>query len=360
MTDLMQMLELCDECRSCLQVCPTYRLNEDYELSPIARIIVAKKILTGQEFTPEMRERIYTCTKCHLCTSVCPQHIDIPAIVHRARMELVKWNLGPLEGHNKIIEGLQRLGNAANGDPDKRLDWLPEEVTVNDSGTLLYVGCLASYLVKDAAVSSYLLLKKLGIDFMVLQDEGCCGYYLYDAARLDLAKEKFEENAEKFKKLGIKRVITLCPACSYCFQRYYPQLLGNVDFEAMHIAQLLPFLLKGSEIKAGDQPSEVTYFDPCTLGNAMGVRDEPREALKVCGVKVNDLPGNAFCCGGMIRGVYRELALELATSILDQAPVAPIVSACPFCNFCLNWASHKTGKDKKVTYITETVLQALP
>jgi hypothetical protein len=62
----------------------------------------------------------------------------------------------------------------------------------------------------------------------------------------------------------------------------------------------------------------------------------------------------------MVRVVYRELALELASSILDEAPGAPIVNSCPFCDFCLRWACRKTGKEREITYITDAILQALP
>jgi len=293
-----------------------------------------------------------------------PYKISVPEIVARSRIELVTRGLGPLEGHNRIIEGIQRLGNSVNGDPSRRLDWLPEEFPIHESSTLFYVGCLAAYLVKDAAISSYRLLKKLGVDFMILRDEGCCGIYYHEAGRLDLAREKFEENANRFQKLGIKRVILACAGCYHCFKRLYPQLLGSIDFEVVHIIQLLPSLLREKGIKIGDQLTEVTYHDPCRLGRLEGFYDEPREALKLCGVKVNEMPKdreNGLCCGAgaAVRSVYRDLSLKLASNILDQAPVSPIVTPCPFCEFNFSYTARKTGSDKKIAYITDIILQAL-
>ncbi len=365
MTEIMEMLEQCDECGACLEVCPTYNATQDEEFSPIGRIKTARKIFQGEEVTPRMMEGTYNCPECHLCADACPYNIDVPEIVTQSRIELVRKGLGPLEGHNKIIEGMQRLGNAVNGEPARRLDWLPEEFPTRESSTLFFVGCLASYLVKDAATSSYLLLKKLGADFMILKDEGCCGIYFHEVGRLDLAREKFQENADRFKKLGIKRLIVVCAGCYHCFKRLYPKLLGSIDFEVMHIIQLLPSLLKERGIKLEKKGMGVTYHDPCRLGRLEGFYDEPREALKLCGIKVNEMPENrenGLCCGAgaAVRSVYRDLSLKLATIILDQAPVSPIVTPCPFCEFNFSYTIRKTESDKKVAYITDAILKALP
>jgi len=364
MTELLESLELCDECGACLDVCPTYEATQNEEFSPIGRVKAARKIFQGEEVTPQTIDSIYSCPECYLCVDACPYNIELPNIVEQSRIELVTRGLAPVEEHKRILEGMQELGNGANGDPARRLDWLPEEFPTHESSTLLYAGCVASYLTKDTAASSYLLLKKLGVDFMILQDEGCCGVLYWYVGRMDLAREKFEENTSRFKKLGIKRIILLCAACYNCFKHYYPKLLGGIDFEVVHIIQLLPSLLKERGIKIEDQLTKITYHDPCLLGRLAGLYNEPREALMLSGVKVNELPENrenAPCCGSgaAVRPVYRDLSLKIATKVLDQAPVSPLVTSCPFCQFNFSYAAYKTGSDKKIAYITDIILQAL-
>jgi heterodisulfide reductase subunit D len=364
MSELIQSLELCDECGACLEVCPTYKATKNNNFSPIGRIGAAGKILQGKEVTPEAIESIYSCPECHLCTGVCPYEIDVAEAVIQSRIELVNRGVAPLERQKAIIEGIQKLGNAVNGDPSKRLDWLPEGLPTHESSTLLYIGCLASYMVKDAAISSYRLLKKLGVDFMILPDEGCCGIYYHEVGKTDLAREKFRENTDRFRELGIKRIITTCGGCYHAFKRLYPRLLGDMDFEVLHIIQLLPSLLKERGVKTGQKEGEITYHDPCRLGRLGGFYDEPREAMELCGVKVNELPQNrenGLCCGagGAVRSVYRDLSLKLASDILDQAPTDQLVTTCPFCQFNFSYTIRKTESDKKIAYIADTILKAL-
>jgi Fe-S oxidoreductase len=290
-------------------------------------------------------------------------------VIWRAQVELVKKGIGPLETPNKVMEGIQKLGNSVFGDPAKRWDWLPEEFPKKESDTLFFVGCLPCYLVPRAAISSYLVLKELGVDFMMLKDEGCCGHYFYNLGRLDLARESFEENRERFKRLGIKRIITTCIGCHHSFDVLYPKLLGEEnDFEALNLVQILPELLrKKSEtqkLKLGER-LEATYHDSCA-SRVMGkdIYDKPREALNLCGVNLVEMDENrehTLCCGGGggIATTFRSLSIEVGARLLDKVKTNNIVTTCPACFLRLSYDSRKREKGKKIFYITEPVLDSL-
>ena len=362
--ELVDQMGLCNQCNVCVDFCPTYNVTKKEIFSPPLRLNVAKKLYQEESLSPEEIESIYNCLQCGLCDILCPQEIKVTEIMGRCRRELAIRGLGPLDKHNKIIEGILNLGNSVKGDPAKRWEWLPENFPQKESDTLFYVGCLPSYLVKNSARSSYLVLKKLEVDFMMLADEDCCGIYFYNAGRWDLAREKFEENQERFKKLGIKRIVTNCAGCFYCFKKYYPQILGKSDLQVLHIVEILSSNLKERQIKIKKLGTKATYLDPCRLGRKGGVYDSPREALRLCGVELKEMESNkekATCCGAGagIRSVYRDLSMSIALQTLDNASTGTLVTACPFCSFNLSYASKKEGKGGNIVYITDLILESL-
>jgi Fe-S oxidoreductase len=329
-------------------------------LSPLGRIKAMKTIFQGEEVTPEVKESVYSCVRCRSCVAVCPQEIDIPELIAESRAELARRGLGPLERHLRVVEGIKKLGNAVNGDPEKRWEWLPEEFPKKESDTLYYAGCMPCYRLQDAAISTYLLLKKLGVDFTMIEDEDCCGIYFYEAGMFDLARERFEQNVEKFRKLGIKKIIVSCAGCYRCFKRYYPEILGKVDFEVFHIVEILAELFKERELK--QQGLEATFYDSCRLGRMEGIYEQPRYVLSKCGVKLVEMEENkenAPCCGAgaAVRSVYRDLSLKMAQEAVSKAKANTIVACCPFCVFNLRAAAKKEGKS--VVHIAKVAWDSL-
>ena len=360
----LQEIEKCSECDACMEVCPTYRATGDPLASPKGRLASAAKLFKQEEPDDALIESFYNCPKCMACETVCPEGIEISKIVSAARNRLVELGKGPLEPHKKVIAGLMQKGNAVNGDPAKRLDWLPEPFEPRRSDTLLFMGCLPSYLVKDAATYSYLVLKRLGVDFMLLEDEGCCGTYIYESGEIDRAKEYFQKNVERFTDLGIKKLIVPCNGCFKCFKYFYPELLGPIDFEVSHVVQALYDALEDRPETLKKVDREVTYQDTCRLGRAEGVTREPREILEWCGATVKELPDNgenALCCGsgGGIRSVFKKLSFDIAENLLSKVETQDLVSPCPFCTFNLGYTARKGDLDKQVTYFTKIVWESL-
>jgi len=364
MKEVEKQISRCTECEECMEVCPTYQATSEPLFSPMHRLKTAARIFGGEELTPQMIESIYNCPKCQQCETVCPEELKITGIIHQAREELVRRGMGPLPRHDEIIQEILTKGNSVNGDPAKRLEWLPEEFPQHESETLLYLGCLPSYLVKEAATSTYLVLKKLGVDFMILADEGCCGTYIYEAGRRDSAGELFQKNVERFSSLGIKQIIAPCNGCLKCFKYFYPEVLGHIDFSVHHALEVIYDKLRENPAILNKIPRTVTYQDSCRLSRIEGITEEPRELLKLCGAEIKEPEKNrteAPCCGagGGIRSVYRDLSMQLATSVLNMAPAECVVSACPFCTFNLNYTSRKKELGKKLVYFTTVVLESL-
>ena len=364
MSTILDEIQACTDCGACLDICPTYKVTGQLLFSPPERLKTAKMVFEEANVDEQRIESIYNCPKCMQCEAVCPEKIPFTRVLHEMRKELAKRGLGPLEKHNKVIDGILEKGNSVNGDPATRLAWLPEEFPKHESDTLLYLGCLPSYLVKDCASSSYLVLKKLGLDFMILEDEGCCGTYLYESGRTDIAGELFQRNVDRFKSLGILEIIVPCNGCLKCFKYFYPDLLGETGLSLQHVVSVIYDLLQGRPEILRKVQKTATYQDSCRLGRGEDFTEQPRRVLEACGVELKEAANSrdrATCCGAGagIRSVYRDLSMEIAAAMLSETSTELLVSACPFCTFNLNFASKNKGLDKTVTYFTSLVLEAL-
>lgn len=370
--DYIEEITSCDECRVCLNSCPTYIVSKNLTLSPMYRIKASESILNGETITEEIIESLYKCPRCGACEHVCEKEVPTSKIVGEARIELVKMGFAPLEGHKKIIDWILEKGNSVMGDPSKRLDWLPPDYKIEgdyrikedrikeDSDTLFFAGCIPSYITKDAARSSMLLLEKIGIKPLILEDEGCCGSYFIDSGKIDLTEDFYFKNVERFKSYDIKRIIVICAGCYKAFKMYYPEILGEMDLEVKHILEVLYENLSKLKIQKIDK--KIAYHDPCHLGRVHGIYKEPRELLKSFNlIEMHRSMEKSFCCGADsgVRSVYREFSMDMAVDRLDEAEeiADELITSCSFCSFNLGHAAKKRGKDISVKYITEILLE---
>ncbi|MGM0417460.1 MAG: (Fe-S)-binding protein [Thermodesulfobacteriota bacterium] len=366
---ILNEINSCIECGLCNDVCPTFEVTGKEIFSPMERLNTATSVFQQEEITDEQIESIYNCPKCMLCEQVCPENISIVEIIHKTREELVNQEKGPLEQHLKVISGIFKNGNSVSGDPLARMDWLDDKdlkqkYLDSDSDTLLYMGCIPSYLVKDSAYSTIQVLDKLGCDFRIIEDEGCCGTYLYECGKTNTAKDYFEKNLEKFKALGIKKLIVPCNGCLKCFKYFYPALLGKTGIEVEHAVETVFNLLEHQQDLLKKVNQNITFQDPCRLARTENKIKEPRKILEYCGASVSEMEKygkESTCCGAGagIRSVYPELSLKLAEKLLTSSGTEDIATACPFCTFNLSYASKKKQLDKNLIYFARIVLNSL-
>jgi len=357
----------CDECEVCLQVCPTYLTTNNKLYTPLSRIKIAQNLLNKKPVSNEMVAAVFFCTQCESCETVCPRKIRISEVVGKARVELCKRNYAPLEPHKKIIESILKNQNSVNGKPEKRWEWLPETYKHKlnvDSSTLFFVGCLSAYLTKNVAVSSLEVLEKAEVDFRLLEDEGCCGAPLINFGDTDTAEKIFKKNLDKFDDLGIKKILVACAGCYRTFKKYYPEITGE-KIEIYHLVELLSNLYKDGKLKLKKTDKIFTYHDPCHLGRAFNLYDEPRILLNAVGnlVEMDKTRENSFCCGANsgVRAAFKDFSVQIALQRIEEAlkKADILTTPCPFCLFNLNYVAIKNNKPVKVKYLAEILLESL-
>jgi Fe-S oxidoreductase len=146
---------------------------------------------------------------------------------------------------------------------------------------------------------------------------------------MQVTKNDFENLKEKnkafFKKYGINRIITNCPACF--------KILSGYGLKVEHISQTI--WEKIGKIKT-KQDGKITYHDPCHLGRQSGIYDEPRDILKNIGFKVIELRNNkesSICCGagGGLKTNCPETSNQISSNLLSQVKTKRLVTPCPMC-----------------------------
>jgi Fe-S oxidoreductase len=216
------------------------------------------------------------------------------------------------------LQNSQRYGNPQGESPRKRADWIagiqPEVKLLakvrQPVDVLWFVGDYASYhpRVQLATKALAKILNALGVDFGILgPEESSDG----DSQRLAGERGLFEMLAEKngkiFSKYQFNQIITTDPHAYNAIKNEYPSLgisypvQHYTEFLAGKIDQLKPLLKQEVEAK-------VTYHDPCYLGRANGIFEQPRALLEaIPGMELVEMTHNhtnSLCCGGGGGGMW--------------------------------------------------------
>jgi Fe-S oxidoreductase len=159
-----------------------------------------------------------------------------------------------------------------------------------------------------ATKAFFRVLNALGIDFGILGPEENSDA---DSQRLAGERGLFEMLAEKngqtLGKYGFGEIITTDPHAYNALKNEYPKLGFSfpvrhyTEFLVEHLNELQPFLKKGEE-------KTVSFHDPCYLGRANGIYEQPRQLLEaIPGIKLVEMPHNrtnSLCCGGGGGGMW--------------------------------------------------------
>jgi Fe-S oxidoreductase len=307
-----ERLRLCLQCGDCSGICPFGYLM----VHPPSRMIAH---LRADRFDKVLsNDTVWMCVSCYACTAVCPSQIPLtPGLMARTKEELILVGNVPAELQS-ALENSQRYGNPLGESPRKRADWatgITPEVKIlgkvrKEVDVLWFVGDYSSYHPRVQQVSKALarVLNALGVDFGILgPEESSDG----DSQRLAGERGLFEMLAEKnglaFGKYAFKEIITTDPHAYNAIKNEYPGLdisypvRHYTEYLAERIDQLKPLLKK--EVKA-----KVAYHDPCYLGRANGIYEQPRTILQaIPGIELVEMAHNyknSLCCGGGGGGMW--------------------------------------------------------
>lgn len=207
---------------------------------------------------------------------------------------------------------------------------------------LLWRGCTYRKQLGEELESIESVLGKLDVAFETVEEK-CCGYPLFLAGYPDDVKSLAEEFVEVVRPFGL--VVTACPACLRAFREVYQEQLKIEIPDVLHLTEFLAKkadegVLKVDRLRAVDM--KVMYHDPCELGRALGVYEDPRRLLSLIpGLRVFEqrfTRENSACCGGggLLPAFFGSLSTMAASRMLTQEDRVPedldaVVTTCPQC-----------------------------
>jgi len=276
------------------------QFNGDNDCSPLNSVYCTLKMkITGQLNEKDMN-KLYRCTLCNKCKT---------ASFNQDTREKAVCNSLVMPHVFKISENIVKFGNSYGISPEFGVK---EQENME---TILFRGCTPTYKVPEILESAENLLKQNGIYYGIINNEECCGNILFKLGDCESGEEVVNRNIEKFKKLGVKRIITICPGCYNAFNKFYKGCNGfNPEI------YLALDLLDESDVN----DRNFVIQDPCHARNKV---NSMRKIFK--GVKNKSA---SPCCGagGGLMAHDKKLALKKAKKAVDQNNER-IVTYCPFC-----------------------------
>ncbi|MDT8285121.1 MAG: (Fe-S)-binding protein, partial [Thermovirgaceae bacterium] len=342
------------------------------------RNVLAFNFLNGTiEPSKELAEAFYSCTTCQACTYFCPAQVKVDEIVEGVRKKLYKAGFTP-EETLAVRDNILKTGNVYASAKAERIDIYPKELKEKmergelkaQAETLLFMGCVPSYLDMKMVPSFIKFLDAGGVNYTTFgTEEGCCGFPLYL-----MGSGEFEDHAkkviERVQATGAKELVTPCAGCYKTFKKIYPEV-GDLGVEIYHSVTYLEKLIGEGKIKfKGDLGKKVTYHDPCDLGRAFKIFEEPRNILQaIPGLEYVEMARNrlqARCCGGGggVSAISPDTTTQMAEErVRDALAVGAeiIVSGCSACKDQLRKGAKAIPKQErgkiKIMDITEIVAQ---
>ncbi len=286
-------------------LCPSYEYGSFESYVGRGRVATARAILEGElEYDEKVASRIFSCTLCGSCSEHCFKFIDLRSVYQKMREDMAALGLTPAGLKQAALDTYQQRNPYAKTQAE-RFGWLKDKSHLDHTAnTAFFVGCTPSYVRRSSASEAVGLLDKLGLDYTIASEEWCCAHPLMSAGERGKAAEFMRHNLETYQRLGVERMVFLCPGCQMTFTNELPEVLGeSMPFKTLNLVELIAEEIKSGRIELAGMPAGtvLTYHDPCTLGRQLGIYDAPRTIINAFpGARFNEMPRNqrdSFCCG---------------------------------------------------------------
>ncbi len=302
----------CPSCGLCIDACP---MSVNDKNSGNTSAYFMKRLRNGDK--KEAQRIAETCMQCGKCVAVCPVSIE-SCDIKMSQREAVPYTIN--SDHSYLDEYICR--DALNA-------------SASNAPVLYFAGCMTQLTPKIMRAMKQ-IMEAAGEKYEFLDKDGgiCCGRPMLLSGKTAEAQAMMAKNTELIKKSGAKRLVLSCPICYKVFKEEY-HLEG---VEILHHTQYIDELIKKGKLNVDKNDTNYVYHDPCELGRAFGVYDEPREVIESIGhlKKAKSEKELSICCGGSLGSFNltqqeRDEITENSVNDLMHNHPDEIVTACPLC-----------------------------
>jgi len=342
--------ETCQRCGTCLEQCPFLQLPIESAKEEISKMIETRK----------SRKIIKNCASCSYCNVICPTGSNPYALIREIRLKNYRENgvrsIGLIT--EEIPHNLMSIALEINTEEKQRE--LNKYENPPKSSKMFYVGCGIPYCFPDLAQT-----KLLGDLPLLGGMEYCCGGYVHSYFGEDEARIKGLDLYEKFKTLGVEKLITFCPGCDAMIKGVYPSIIEGFNVEGQTIIDYFVEKYHQGELKIKKKINQrITFQDPCPWRNLdKKIYDGPREFLEIIGAEVVEMEHNkekSLCCGAPLIISNRTLATKIAKERISEAEHVNAEIIAHICTCCLATLSNSaTERNIHSYYITEVAQMAI-
>jgi glycerol-3-phosphate dehydrogenase subunit C len=390
-TELRRVYDICNGCRRCLPLCPSFKVM-------FGRLDVEAVDGDVEKLpTADVKEVVDLCYQCKLCYNHCPYTpphrwaVDFPRLMLRARAAegrrsgvslqdrmlgntalvgrlgsltapLSNWlnELGVHRAFMQWIVGIHRRRKLPGFDRPTFSTWFKsraKKATVfagrpSAAGgaqarvpaakrIALFATCTVEYNATAIGRAAVAVLEKNGVD-VTLPAQQCCGMPYLDGGAVEQCLSLVRENVRTLAaavREG-RQIVSPGPTCSYMLKREYPWLDGSEDARlvAANTRDLFEYLAQLQAEGALDtgftRPiGRVTYHVPCHL-RAQNIGLKSADLLRtIPGARVDVVERCSAVDGTWgFKTQYFELSMKVATPLFDavRAGGAPTVATdCP-------------------------------
>ncbi len=351
----------CQDCGKCTSACPLSLSGKAFSPRSLASSIIA-----GDTDSPAVKDAVASCLTCGMCYERCPSAVRFSEFVRDLRISLDYRGDRPAQAHAGFFQTLQRTLAAPRLTP-RRWDWLPPDIAVDPSSTMLYWGGCAAFFdfffqnflnlrTRDILADSLRLLNFFDMRPALLSDERCCGHDLLWSGDRDSFLRLARLNVEALRARGIKQVVTSCPECYRTFKHDYPAFGVETGVEVIHLYELLDREISKGKVAFSRLGRSMTFQDSCRLSRFDGRPDLPRRLIERLGQdsfrEMQDHGRASICCGNSAWTGCDAYSKALQVKRLEQARATGsdlLVTSCPKCQIHLTCAMEDPFRGNDIT-----------